>query len=50
VTPISVSAEPGAGQLKQNYEWAVQRSRYVTLETIAPTSDTALVNLPNIAA
>ena len=40
----------GAILLEQNDEWAVQRSRYVSLETIAPLSDDALVKLPNIAA
>jgi transposase-like protein len=40
----------GAILLEQNDEWAVQRARYVTLETIAPLSDDALVKLPTIAA
>jgi transposase-like protein len=40
----------GAILLEQNDEWAVQRSRYVTLETIAPLGDDALVKLPTIAA
>jgi transposase-like protein len=40
----------GAILLEQNDEWAVQRSRYVSLETIAPLSDDPLVKLPNIAA
>jgi hypothetical protein len=31
--------------LEQNDEWAVQRGRYVTLETIAPLSDNAMVRL-----
>ena len=34
---------------KQNDEWAVQRARYMTLETIAPLSDDPTVNLPAIA-
>jgi hypothetical protein len=29
----------GAILLEQNDEWAVQRARYMTLETIAPLSD-----------
>jgi hypothetical protein len=29
----------GAALLEQNDEWAVQRARYMTLETIAPLSD-----------
>jgi putative transposase len=28
--------------LEQNDEWAVQRGRYMTLETIAPLSDDAI--------
>jgi transposase-like protein len=40
----------GAILLETNDEWAVQRSRYMSLETIAPLSDTTLVNLPAITA
>jgi hypothetical protein len=36
----------GAILLEQNDEWAVQRSRYMTLETMAPLSDDPLVSLP----
>lgn len=36
----------GALLLEQNDEWAVQRARYVTLETIAPLSDDPFVSLP----
>src|SRR5512133_2392003 len=36
----------GAILLEQNDEWAVQRARYLTLETIAPLSDDPTVNLP----
>ena len=36
----------GAILLEQNDEWAVQRSRYMTLETLAPLSDDPLVGLP----
>ncbi len=32
--------------LEQNDEWAVQRSRYLTLETIATMSDDPLISLP----
>ena len=35
----------GAILLEQNDEWAVQRTRYMTLETIAPLSDTQMVRL-----
>jgi hypothetical protein len=36
-------------QLEQNDEWAVQRARYMTLETIAPLSDDSFVKLPTAA-
>ena len=36
----------GAILLEQNDEWAVQRARYMTLETIAPLRDDAMVSLP----
>ena len=36
----------GAILLEQNDEWAVQRARYMTLETIAPLSDDPIVTLP----
>jgi transposase-like protein len=40
----------GALLLEQNDEWATQRARYMTLETIAPMSDTGLVSMPELAA
>jgi putative transposase len=40
----------GALLLEQNDEWAVQRARYMTLETIAPLSDNLAVSLPPMAA
>ena len=40
----------GAILLEQNDEWAVQRARYMTLETIAPVSDDPLVSLPALAS
>jgi transposase-like protein len=40
----------GALLLEQNDEWAVQRARYMTLETIAPLSDDPIVKLPAVAA
>jgi transposase-like protein len=40
----------GAILLEQNDEWAVQRARYMTLESIAPTGDDPLVGLPTLAA
>ena len=39
----------GAILLEQNDEWAVQRARYMTLETIVPLSDDPIVNLPALA-
>ena len=39
----------GAILLEQNDEWAVQRARYMTLETIIPLSDDPAVSLPAIA-
>jgi putative transposase len=39
----------GAILLEQNDEWAVQRARYMTLETIAPLSENSLVTLPAVA-
>ncbi|MBF0563188.1 MAG: IS256 family transposase, partial [Alphaproteobacteria bacterium] len=40
----------GAILLEQNDEWAVQRARYMTLETIATVSDDPHVSLPAMAA
>ena len=40
----------GAILLEQNDEWAVQRARYMTLESIAPVSDDPLIRLPAAAA
>ncbi len=40
----------GAILLEQNDEWAVQRARYMTLETMAPISNNPLVSLPAVAA
>jgi putative transposase len=40
----------GAILLEQNDEWAVQRARYMTLETIAPLSDDPTASLPALAA
>jgi putative transposase len=40
----------GAILLEQNDEWAVQRARYMTLETIAPMRDDLALMLPAAAA
>jgi len=40
----------GAILLEQNDEWAVQRSRYLSLESVAGLSDTPIVSLPILAA
>jgi putative transposase len=40
----------GAILLEQNDEWAVQRARYMTLETIAPLSDDPLASLTALAS
>ena len=40
----------GALLLEQNDEWAVQRARYMTLETIAPLRDDLTLMLPAVAA
>jgi transposase-like protein len=39
----------GAILMEQNDEWAVQRARYMTLETIAALGDDAVVSLPAMA-
>jgi putative transposase len=39
----------GAILLEQNDEWAIQRCRYMTLETMAALSDDAIVGLPAVA-
>jgi len=46
----AVSRLIGAILLEQNDECAVQRARYMTLETIAPLSDDPTVSLPRLAA
>ena len=40
----------GAILLEQNDEWAVQRARYITLESITPLSDDPIVGLLDVAA
>ncbi|MEN9409221.1 MAG: hypothetical protein RL216_1195 [Pseudomonadota bacterium] len=36
--------------LEQNDEWAVQRARCMTLETIAPMGEDATIGLPAVAS
>jgi putative transposase len=45
----SVTRLVGAILLEQNDEWAVQRARYMTLETIAAMSDDIALSLPAVA-
>jgi putative transposase len=40
----------GALLLEQSDEWAVQRARYMTLETMGTLSESAGVSLPSLAA
>ena len=40
----------GALLLEQNDEWAIQRARYITLESVAQLSDDHTVTLPAMAA
>jgi putative transposase len=40
----------GALLLEQSDEWAVQRGRYMSLETIAPLSEDPIVKLPAVTA
>ena len=46
----SVTRLIGALLLEQNDEWAVQRPRYMTLETITTLGDNLAVSLPPLAA
>jgi putative transposase len=45
----AITRQVGAILVEQNDEWAVQRARYMTLETIAPLSDNSIVSLPAVA-
>ena len=40
----------GTFLLEQNDEWAVQRCRYMTLESVSGLSDNAIITLPAMAA
>lgn len=46
----AVLKQIGALLLEQNDEWAVQRARYMTLETIAPLSYNGIRRLRLVAA
>jgi hypothetical protein len=58
VVPGACAAPPGprspctvgALLLEQNDEWAVQRARYMTLETIAPMGKDIVIRLPAVAS
>jgi putative transposase len=43
---VAITRLVGAILLEQNDEWAVQRARYITLESIAPIGDHHIVGLP----
>jgi hypothetical protein len=49
ISTVRSSHARGAILLEQNDEWAVQRSRYMTLETIAPIPDDPIISLPAMA-
>ena len=49
ISPTSSSVK-SAIQKVGDEKWAVQRARYMTLETIAPLSDDPIVSLPAVAA
>jgi len=44
----AITRRVGALLLEQNDEWAVQRARYMTLESIAHTGDDPAVSLTNM--
>jgi transposase-like protein len=46
----AITRPVGAILLEENDEWAVQRARYMTLETIASVSEDPIVTLPAVAA
>ena len=45
----AITALVGALLLEQNDEWAVQRARYMTLESIAQNGDDDAVSLPSMS-
>ncbi len=47
---VAITRLMAAILLEQNDEWAVQRARDMTLETIASLSDDPIVGLPAVAA
>jgi hypothetical protein len=49
VCPYQGDRIPALNRARHNDEWAVQRARYMTLETIAPISDNPIVILSAVA-
>ena len=49
IVGTSIARLVGAILLEQNDEWAVQRARYMTLETMAGLRDDPIVKLPAVA-
>ncbi len=50
-SPAPVLAAASAhSAVEQNDEWAVQRARYMSLESVATLSDNPIVSLPIMAA
>jgi putative transposase len=47
---VALARLVGGLLLERNHEWAVQRARYISLETIAPVSDDPSLRLPALAA
>lgn len=44
-----IKCRVGALLLEQKHVWAVQRARYMTLETMAASNDNPMISLPVVA-